>query len=618
MYISSLHIPLLQSKAASLRRQLSPLYCYDEWLLRERIASIFLGNGFIILVAISIFLAFDQDILSLVMLIFVLSVARGLYLDVVISRGEVKLLKLSVDSLRQMRHAYHRYNMVDCALEDTIEQAHPMLVPHLQRIATLLEDPDPDASMSAYEEAAPNRYYKIFAGLSRLVAEYGDSIGKDGSSYLKAMSMIIKEMQTELVMRAKLDYSLRGLKGIAVIPILFTDPLERWATTCFPTMELFYHSKLGCLLQLSVFLNALVCHHLLQQLQQRSSSHYLEMGKLKWSKQVLHFKGIRSMLERWVRSRHPAQIKKVRRLLNEANQSVTLEHFYGRRFSHVLCSMGIAILLLFLFYVMSLRWAWNQIELKSVDMGVRFVDVRRWVHNVPKHTGKYAIQLNLRTFILQEHPEWGERQTSELSKVLTPLAIHLHNIKVWWWEWLIPLLIGWIAYYFALFDLHIRIRAQHFDLRAEISQMKLLFMLLRAFHTMTVESVMEWMSHCSVIFRQPLNACLLNWESGSEQALQQLRVMAPYPDFVRIVDKLELAHNYIPLVESFDDAEQDWSYEQEMLRQHFEASIEVKAGWGRLLGFTPMYALIFLYLVFPLIWISMEQMRSSFEQIRQL
>ncbi len=31
-----------------------------------------------------------------------------------------------------------------------------------------------------------------------------------------------------------------------------------------------------------------------------------------------------------------------------------------------------------------------------------------------------------------------------------------------------------------------------------------------------------------------------------------------------------------------------------------------------------MYALVFLYLVIPLVWMSAEQMRSSFEQIRQL
>lgn len=617
-YRYSLKVPLLKKKTASLRQQLAPLYSYDEWMLRERTASILLGSGLAILVAVAIFITFDQNILSWIMLIIVLSVAESLYRDVVITRAEVKLLRLSSLSIGHMRHAYHRYKMVDAALEDTIDRAHPMLVPHLQRVANMIMDPDTDTAMSAYEEAAPNRYYKMFGGLSKLVAEYGDPKGKDGSSYLKGLAMIVREMQTELVMRTRLDYLLGGLKAIAVIPVLFTDPLGQWAITYFPAMELFYNSKLGWLLQLTVFLSVLICHRLLQQLHWRHVSGHEQATNTGWSKRLLDRRTIRRLLTNWVNSRSINQIKRAQHLLHEANESMTLEQYYGRRFVHAILTCTTCFMLILSLHFGSAQWMWNQIDATSQKAGLHVDFVKEWISDAPLDIGSLGLQLDLKTAFTEANPEWSHQKVDQLTKTIVPLAMYYREMKVAWWEVVLPFIAGWCAYYADVMILRLRIRIRQLDMRTEISQMQSLCMLLRAFERMTAEMMMEWMSRCTIMFRRPLQVCLLNWESGSDRALKQLRIQAPYPDFVRLVDKLELAHDHIPLAEAFDDAEQDWGYEQDMLRQHYETSIEAKAGWGRWLGFAPIYALIFLYLVVPLVWMSAEQMRSSFEQIRNL
>ncbi|WP_289355745.1 GTPase SAR1 [Paenibacillus sp. S-12] len=617
-YRCSLKVPLLKKKTTSLRQQLAPLYSYDEWLLRERTVSILLGSGLAILVAVSIFITFDQNILSWIMLIVVLSVAESLYRDVVITRAEIKLLRLSSLSIGHMRHAYHRYKMVDAALEDTIDRAHPMLVPHLQRVANMIADPDTDTAMSVFEEAAPNRYYKMFGGLSKLVAEYGDPKGGDGSSYLKGLAMIVREMQTELVMRTRLDYLLGGLKAIAVIPILFTDPLERWAITYFPAMELFYNSKLGWLLQLTVFLSVLICHRLLQQLHWRHVSGHEQVNHIGWSKRLLDRRAIRRMLVNWVNCRSNDQIKRAQHLLHEANESMTLEQYFGRRFVHAIVTCTICFMLILSLHFGSAQWMWNQIDDTSQKAGLHEDFVKEWISNVSLDIGSSGLQLDLKTTLTETYPEWSPQRVDQLTKSIVPLAMYFREMKVAWWEVALPFIAGWCAFYATVIILRLRIRIRQLDMRTEISQMQSLCMMLRAFERMTAEMMMEWMSRCTIMFRRPLQVCLLNWESGSDRALKQLRIQAPYPDFVRLVDKLELAHNHIPLVEAFDDAEQDWGYEQDMLRHHYEASIEAKAGWGRWLGFAPIYALIFLYLVIPLVWMSAEQMRSSFEQIRNL
>lgn len=46
--------------------------------------------------------------------------------------------------------------------------------------------------------------------------------------------------------------------------------------------------------------------------------------------------------------------------------------------------------------------------------------------------------------------------------------------------------------------------------------------------------------------------------------------------------------------------------------------VDAKAAWGKMIGFAPMYALVFLYLVVPLVGMSFLQMNMYYEQIQQL
>ncbi|MNW69857.1 hypothetical protein D3C74_489710 [compost metagenome] len=56
----------------------------------------------------------------------------------------------------------------------------------------------------------------------------------------------------------------------------------------------------------------------------------------------------------------------------------------------------------------------------------------------------------------------------------------------------------------------------------------------------------------------------------------------------------------------------------EQRKQEYSKIIDIKAGWGRTIGFTPMYALIFMYLVIPLVGMSFVQMSMYYEQIQKL
>ena len=110
---------------------------------------------------------------------------------------------------------------------------------------------------------------------------------------------------------------------------------------------------------------------------------------------------------------------------------------------------------------------------------------------------------------------------------------------------------------------------------------------------------------------------MLHFEHGPEQALEQLKEEVGLPEFQRLIDKLQLALGKISIREAFDDLESMMAFYFETA-EVYSKIIDIKAGWGRTIGFTPMYALIFMYLVIPLVGMSFVQMNMYYEQIQKL
>lgn len=84
---------------------------------------------------------------------------------------------------------------------------------------------------------------------------------------------------------------------------------------------------------------------------------------------------------------------------------------------------------------------------------------------------------------------------------------------------------------------------------------------------------------------------------------------------IRIVENLESAVERIPIKRAFDEIQSERAFYQEKRRVENERIIKERSSWGKLIGFVPLYALIFLYLVFPLLGVSYVQMQEYYNQM---
>lgn len=643
-------IPIIRTRLKSTRQSLLSLYGYHEWLLREKAAMITWGTIFVWGSVLLLFFVFEQDWISIIMLVLLLSVAESLYIDLVIQRAELKLLKLSFHWFSHIRFAYQRHRMVEQAVEDALEHAPDFVRPHGSRLLSSVSATDGELALASYDESAPNRHYRLLARLLRLVADYGDPGENNQSSLLKGISMIIREMQSEYVMRFKLGVLLKGLRAIAVIPILFVNPIEHWARNYFPLMNSFYDSEMGLLTRLIVFVTVLCCNHLLNELQWRNSETTASMRNTKWKRHkhlIYESPLIKNSVRAWMRRLSPKQVLSQRQLLQEMNSPVSLERWYSKRLGYAgivflscfICAILIPAMSKFHLDRNTAFWlgvegrnspsavAWeipaaSGAELTEAELHNQEIQMKQyqdWVYTMPVHMKTTTQQQQyFQQHVSHAYPDWSDWKRTAVVNQLIQSAAHVKHTGWQWWWMLMPIVGGMIGYMLPVLTALMKKRLIAIDIRIEVSQFHMLVLLLRAFDRMTAEMVVDWMAKSSTISRVALQRCLIIWDGGAEQAIYALKKELPHPEFVRFLEQLELAHEQLPLRKAFDDAEQSWNHDQEMKREWEENMIETRSIWGQWIGFAPMYAIVFLYLVLPLLWLSAEQMSQSFRQIQTL
>lgn len=559
-------------------------------------------------------------------------VIQGLILDIRVNRLEIKLLDELLRLMSSVRHAYQRHGMVSDALEEAADQTVEPVSVHAGFILEALTDSKPSEALERYFETAPNRFLKSFAGISQLIMEFGDQSRETGSLYLRGLGNLSGEIQLDLLRRNRLDYLLKGLSVIALLPVFFTKPVELWAIRSFPLTEQFYLSKPGMFVKIGLLLMILACSMLLQKLKGDEDSAYRQRERsAPWEARWYRKGWVRKIALCFTPLPGSRYRERLDRLLRDNNHPLCLEWFQLRRVTLFVLCVVLATGGAYWMHWKSKQWIMNEPPASYTFFGS--------LSSQDREAAKSSVALDksiLESKDIRTSPEkWNEAilrlqtEESELFATSDQLieAVHarildklqrLDNEYMKWWELLAAAGAGLLGYYIPYWMLVLERRIRLMDMKHEVYQFQTMIFILRELDRISVEEILEWMYSYAVLFKNPLQKCLLHFGHGAEAALRQMKEEAGLEEFRQLADKLILANEKITIHSAFDDLESDMSFQFEQRRLHFEKSLETKAELGRMFGFAPMYCLIFGYLVIPLIWMSFEQMGIYFEQIQHL
>lgn len=608
-YRLGMKVPLLSAYILQVQKRISFRHVGDEPSLRRLTMTVVLiilgGYG-----GISVILFLLQPGIAFVILSVLCAVVlNSLVLDMCLSRMEKRLLVQMLDIFADVRHRYHQHGMVEEALYEAAEAGTGEAAEQVRLIYEALTSPDPNEALERYYEVAPNRFLKGFAGVSYMVMEFGDKDRAQGSIYLKGLGNLTQEIHLEILRRDKLDYLLKGLNIIALAPVLFTAPIERWARVSFPTMDEFYRSKVGFVTKISIYVIIILAYLLLQRLQQYDETRYRSGHKHSWLDQFLYRQTfIRKLAMLFAAKPGSAQYSQTIRLMRESSSELKFEWLAIRRVmlfaGCLVLTMG-CILLLHqvernhilhdpirddrMFGAMAEadlrkaeeKTALDQSVLKSVEMnrGATYEEVSKALQQLS------PVQLD------------HDTQAETIARIMQKFEVY-NKQYVRWWEMIIAILMGAAGYYMPVWLMIFQRKMRRLDMRHEIYQFQTVISILREMDRMSVEEILEWLNRFAVIFKRPLQKCLLHFEHGPELALEQLKEEAGLPEFQRLVDKLQLALGKISIREAFDDLESMMAFYFEQRKQEYSKMIDVKASWGEPLDLhlcTPLSFCIWLF-----------------------
>lgn len=586
----------------------------------------------ILAVSIAILTVLNPDSLFFLSLLITAAVLQGLLLDGYVNRLETKLLEQMLSFFAAVRHAYHRHGMVADAIEEAGEATGREVEVHAHWISGALEEADPDEALEKYYEKAPSRYLKAFAGISRLVSEYGDRKRTEGSMYLRGISRLTGEVQLELIRKNRLDYLLKGLHVIALLPVFFTKPVEMWARGHFPLMDSFYLSKAGMVIKAGLFLTILFSYVLLQKLKSEEETAYrAKTAKRPWEARVYLHRTLGRICRRLVPPPDSMAYHRISQLLKETNHRLRVEWFQVRRIAALLVSFLVTLSACLVLHQLAQQHILTEPPQASSFFGALPEDAVEAGRLDAERDAAVMRELGMsaaanydaiaRSVSTRWTAEGGGRSHETLSEAAHRIQDKLqrwNRESLKWWEVAAALLAGLAGYQLPLWTLYFQRWMRLMDMRHEVYQYLTMIAILRELERISVEEILEWLASYAVIFREPLQKCLLNYGHDAEVALLELKSEVMLEEFQRLVDKLLLASEKLRVADAFDDLDSDMSYQFERRRLDYEKSLDIKAGWGRMIGFTPMYALVFAYLVIPLIWMSFEQMSLYFEQLQKL
>lgn len=628
-YRWGVRVPLLSSYIYLIQKRISFRHVGDEASLRRITMTVVLivagGYG-----SISIVLFLLQPGIAFVILSVLCAVViNSLVVDLWLNRTEKRLLVQMLDLFADVRHRYHQHGMIEEALYEAGEAGVGEAADQVLLIYEALTSPDPNEALERYYEIAPNRFLKAFAGISFMVMEFGDKDRAQGSIYLKGLGNLTQEIHLEILRRDKLDYLLKGLNMIALAPVLFTAPIERWARGSFPTMDEFYRSKLGFVTKISIYIIIILAYLLLQRLQHYDETRYRSGRKLSIIDRFLYNqKFIRKLAMLFAAKPGSTNYTQTVRLMRESSAELKYEWLAIRRLMLFVCSVALAIGCILLLHhiernhilfdpVRDDRMFGAMAEAELTQAAEKTALDREVMERLGMKRGtSYDDVFNMLQQV-STIPLDSDTQTETSLRIIQKLEIYNKQF-MHWWELLIAIFIGAAGYYMPIWLMIFQRKMRSMDMKHEIYQYQTVISILREMDRMSVEEILEWLNRFAVIFKRPLQKCLLHFEHGPENALEQLKEDAGLPEFQRLVDKLQLALGKISIREAFDDLDSMMAFYFDQRKQEYTRMIDVKASWGRMIGFTPMYALIFLYLVIPLVGMSFLQMNIYYEQIQKL
>lgn len=622
LYNAYVRFPVIKLYAKKTRLKLEMVNDYTEYQIRIKTASIITSALILVFGALFLFLNVVDDLFMILVVSLMVFIVADVYIDSKVNKIAEKILRQIPEVFTEVRHSFHEHGMVEEAFNDAIENLEDKeITPQIRRIKDALLSDNPDVSLEKYYDTAPNRFLKLFAGLSYLTMELGDRKVNNISIYLKNLENILNDVYLEILKQDQIKYRFSSLNIISVIPVLFIGPIRSWCESNFSALMNFYASGLGFLIKSLIVISVFAAYFMLKMI--KEDSNQLKFDKIsgkRWQERLYRIPVIRQLVRGFMPNEHTRKYKKLSDTIKSVSHNLTMEWFYVNKITYTVIGFVVMIVLCLTVHSIDLKGAYTKLSEEFLGLGQMSDSdleaaekqaeqdalVIKYLKGVSNPTNQ-QIEDAMKEFDIATTDENIARIKSKLGDVET------EYLK--FWEVLIAVGVASICYIIP--DIIVRVKAaiRAMEKEDEVMQFQSIILMLMYIERVDVQTILEWLERYSYAFRDVIGTALNNYEAGAVEALTELKDAVPSPEFRRMVEALISSVERIPIRDAFDELETERVFQYNKRKDANERMVNKKAQMGKAIGFTPMIILIGGYFVGPLMIVSVLQMVNSFSSL---
>lgn len=616
-------LPLTKRTIYHIRSRIEIVGHSNERIIRIKVAQIYLMVLLTIGTLFVIILSLNNEPIMILLWLFVLWIMFETLVDFFVVRLKNRLLWQQIKFNETVRHRYYQSKMVDEAIYETcmeLDKNHYEVSLQGERMVDILMAKDPEKEMLSFYEVAPNKYLKMFLSLAYMTMEYGDAYIDGVSVFMKNLHDLTIEVRMELTKRERLNYALRSLNIIVLLPLMMINPIQNWAGKYFMPLKQFYESQSGFILEMLMVFMILTCYILLRRVQQ------FDRQETRFSTNVaiedrLYGLGGRLIIDKLKPKISSSKYFRLSRRLKQLRTNLSVEGFVMRQFIFgLVVFVGTLLIVLLLHYNTKAQI----LEAPTIDNsflgGQLSEEELNKAYAITEQDALYLSQINAHTtleeIIDKLKLDGLDTISAELmAKRLQDKQIILFDQSLKIWEICLAVVFGLMGYQIPKLFIFFRSRLLKMEIEDEVTGFSSIVLMLMHHERLSITDILEWFELYAVSFAGPIGDCLNNISSGMTEALEELKEASDNEQYIRIVEGLILSSKDITIRQAFDELETEKAFYMEQRKEQNVRLVEKKINLGNMIGFIPVYGLIALYMVVPMIVIGINDMQKYFEQL---
>jgi len=592
----------------------------EEWLIKYR-TILYLIISWIVGITSIIFviLYFIDNLYVTFTLIFFSFQVKNMTLDYLIGDDTNFLVGIYNYSI-ELQQAFTLTKDVHLAIaEANSNSSNYNLVKRMEEVDVLLDDA---VAIEEFITECPNEYLKLLIINCNLVNEYGDKKDIDGKSvFLENIFYNNQNIETEVFKRRQLQFWLRGMALICILPLLSFSPYDAWVGSKLPMTNIFYKAESGFIVKLAITALSITCFYIIKSLENIHGRRNIKGRKFFWEEVFFKVDIIKRFIKMLVPKNNSRKGYKYKLLISQSGDYTKVEYIYLRKV--LLALVGFILTVCISISVKNITRN-NILEDQTAEFNSKVIVVENKQEYSKELEKKLIKEVDLNNLegtyenLKQKLIYYGVNTNVDATvKRIVEKRVALENIGLSWYDILISIIVVAVLYNVPEAVLKMKAKMRRYEMQNEVIIFETIILIFMYHENATSELILEYMSKFADIFKIQVDEVLKEIRKSDMEALEMYIQEIKYKPFLSLIRNIIKAEN-IRVQDAFISlADNRRNY---LMNRKEENRILVykSVSKSRLISMIPINLVIIAYISVPMLYVAFVQLDNSQNELMEL